>query len=216
MLNTNINNSVILGGMVTKEAEYSHEVYGEKFYTIMLQVERDSGIADTLPVLVSDRVYKVKELSMGTVLYIKGEYRSFNRHLENTSKLELNVFAQEIAVEVECENTNANRIELDGYICKEPVYRETPNGREITDLFIAVNRDKYGKSDYIPCIAWGRNARFASRIDVGTHIKVYGRIQSREYQKRISDTELETRIAYEVSISKIYLAGEDTDEEKNS
>ena len=100
------------------------------------------------------------------------------------------------------EYTKPNQIFLDGFICKKPVYRMTPLGREIADILLAVNR-AYGKSDYIPCICWGRNARYAGSLEVGGHIQLWGRIQSRQYQKRVSEDEVVNRVAYEISVSKI-------------
>ena len=137
-----------------------------------------------------------------------GQFRSYNRHEENKNKLVLSVFVREVnLLESEDEIQRPNSIFLDGYICKEPVYRKTPLGREIADLLLAVNRP-YGKSDYIPCICWGRNARFAESFAIGGHIQLWGRIQSREYQKKIDENEYEKRIAYEVSVSKMEYLGE--------
>ncbi len=141
-------------------------------------------------------------------IMVNGQFRSYNRHEERKNKLVLSVFAREIEFVDEIgESTKSNQIYLDGYICKEPVYRKTPLGREIADLLLAVNRP-YGKSDYIPCICWGRNARFASNFEVGARCAVWGRIQSREYMKKLSDEQLEKRVAYEVSVSKLELMEE--------
>lgn len=203
------NNFVELVGEISKEAEYSHEIYGEKFYIISMKVQRTSGNEDEIPVMVSGRMCNPKEFYTGQRLKVSGQFRSYNRHDESVNRLILYVFVQEMEFLDEMQNDlQVNDIYLDGYICKEPTYRETPLGREIADMLIAVNRS-YGKSDYIPCIAWGRNARYVSGLEVGSRVKICGRIQSREYQKRISDTETETRVAYEVSVSKIELVEEE-------
>ena len=196
------NNQVALVGEVVSDFQFSHELFGEGFYTFELAVERTSSYVDYLPVMISERLVDVKADLRGTLLYVSGSYRSFNLHQENRTKLVLTVFATEIEPNVDYEITN--NIFLKGYICKEPIYRKTPLGREITDILVAVNRG-YGKSDYIPCVLWGRSARFASTFDVGTEVKLQGRVQSRPYTKKISDTEFEDRVAYEVSVSKIEL-----------
>lgn len=216
MLNTNINNSVILDGIIVSEPIYSHEMFGEKFYTCNMEVERTSGFKDVIPLTISNRLFYIEKILAGLRFRVIGQFRSYNKHENNRNHLVLSVFVREIEELDEMQGSlNANEVSLDGYICKEPTYRETPNGREIADLLIAVNRS-YGKSDYIPCICWGRNARFVSDLNVGTQISISGRIQSREYTKRLSDTESETRVAYEVSVSKIDLAKENADERKNS
>lgn len=203
------NNRVALVGEVTREPEFSHEVYGEGFYTVLLTALRSSGNADEVPVMISDRMCDIKTLKTGQHLSVTGQFRSFNRHEEEKSRLILSVFARELEFldDVE-EELKSNQIFLDGYICKEPIYRKTPLGREITDLLIAVNRS-YGKTDYIPCICWGRNARFASGFTVGDRVKIHGRIQSREYAKKLSGAETEMRTAYEVSISKVEVVYEE-------
>lgn len=208
------NNNITLAGVVEKEPEYSHEVFGEGYYIFMLKCSRTSGNKDTLPVMISDRLVDIREIKVGQVVTVLGQIRSFNRHIDDVkSKLILSVFARKFEVlaqdleELPFEN-NTNMVILDAYICKPPVYRCTPKGREIADILVAVNRP-YGKSDYIPCIAWGRNARFAGGLEVGEHIQIQGRFQSREYTKRISDSEVETRTAYEVSVSRIDYAEED-------
>lgn len=207
------NNNITLVGVVEKEPEYSHEVLGEGFYVFMLKCSRTSGNKDTLPVMISDRLVDIREIKVGQVVTVSGQIRSFNRHIDDVkSKLILSVFAREFEVlaqdpeELPFEN-NTNMVILDGYICKPPIYRCTPKDREVADILVAVNRP-YGKSDYIPCIAWGRNARFTGGLEVGEHIQIQGRFQSREYTKKISDIEVETRIAYEVSVSKIDYAEE--------
>lgn len=216
MLNTNINNSVILDGIIVSEPMYSHEMFGEKFYACKMEVERTSGFKDVVPLTISNRLFHVEKILAGLRFRVIGQFRSFNHHTEDGNRLVLSVFAREIEELDDMQGSlNTNDVSLDGYICKEPVYRKTPNGREIADILLAVNRS-YGKSDYIPCICWGRNARYVSSLEVGTRISVSGRIQSREYEKRLSDTESEIRVAYEVSVSKIDLVEENTDERKNS
>ena len=197
------NNQVSLVGEIVSDFTYSHEVYGEGFYMVELSVNRLSNFVDYIPVMVSERLIDMTGNYRGAYVYINGQFRSFNNRRGNKTRLELYVFARELEILKEVnEEENSNEIFLDGYICKEAVYRKTPLGREIADLLVAVNRS-YGKSDYIPCICWGRNARFASTFEVGTHVQIWGRIQSREYVKRISETESEVRVAYEVSISKM-------------
>lgn len=207
------NNNITLAGVVEKEPEYSHEVFGERFYVFMLKCSRMSSNKDTLPVMISDRLVDIREIKVGQVVTAVGQIRSFNRHIDDVkSKLILSVFARELkiltqdATELSFEE-DINTVILDGYICKPPIYRCTPKGREIADILVAVNRP-YGKSDYIPCIAWGRNARFAGGLETGEHIQIQGRFQSREYSKKISDNEIETRTAYEVSVSRIDYAEE--------
>lgn len=198
------NNQVTLSGEIVSNFEFSHEVFGEGFCTAMLAIERTSGQKDVIPILVSDRLIDVKADWTGRFVRVSGQFRSYNKHEGERDRLVLSVFVREFEEfkELPFSDNYSNRISLDGYICKQPAYRETPLGREITDILLAVNRP-YGKSDYIPCIAWGRNARFASSLEVGTRLQIEGRIQSREYQKRISDDEHETRTAYEVSANKL-------------
>ena len=196
------NNNVSITGEVASAFSFSHEVFGERFYLADIAVKRLSDSEDLIPVMVSERLVDVTEDLTGVTVRVEGQFRSYNRH-EGKSKLILSVFAREWEfVEEEEKSVKINQIFLDGFICKTPVYRTTPLGREIADLLIAVNRP-YGKSDYIPCICWGRNARFASGFEVGMRIQVHGRIQSRKYTKKLSETEFEERIAYEVSVSKI-------------
>ena len=197
------NNQVTIMGEIVSDFSYSHEVYGEGFYMVEVSVHRLSSFVDYIPVMVSERLVNVQESAEGKCVYITGQFRSFNRHEEHKNRLVLSVFAREFELVEQFEKENAaNQIFLDGFICKPPVYRKTPLGREIADMLLAVNRP-YSKSDYIPCICWGRNARYASSFDVGEHVRVLGRIQSREYVKKLSETETETRVAYEVSVSKL-------------
>lgn len=194
------NNQVTIVGEIVSDFTYSHTVYAEKFYTFELAVNRMSDYTDVIRIEVSERILDVNDDWKGQWIKIDGQFRSFNRHEATRNKLVLSVFAREI--EVLNELYPQNDIFLDGYICKQPIYRKTPMGREIADVLLAVNRS-YGKSDYIPCILWGRNARFVSTFEVGTHVQIWGRIQSRQYVKKISDTESEERVAYEVSVNKI-------------
>lgn len=197
------NNQVSIVGTIVSDFRYSHEVYGEGFYMVDVSVNRLSDFVDIIPVMISERIVDVTQNYEGETIYITGQFRSYNRHEEKKNRLVLSVFARELEfLEEENEEYKSNQIYLDGFICKEPIYRKTPLGREIADLLIAVNRS-YGKSDYIPCICWGRNARFASGFEVGTHVEIWGRIQSREYVKKIDETMTEKRIAYEVSVSKV-------------
>ncbi len=199
------NNQVVIMGEIVSDFAFSHEIFGEGFYMVDVRVERLSDSIDIIPLMVSERLLDVNGDYKGMYIAVNGQFRSYNRHEERKNKLVLSVFAREIDFVDEIgESTKSNQIYLDGYICKEPVYRKTPLGREIADLLLAVNRP-YGKSDYIPCICWGRNARFASNFEVGARCAVWGRIQSREYMKKISDDQLEKRVAYEVSVSKLEL-----------
>lgn len=197
------NNQVTIMGKVATEFSFSHEVFGEGFYMVEIEVKRLSNSEDRIPLMISERLIDVTQDYTGEYIMVHGQFRSYNRHEEQKNRLVLSVFVREISfMEEEPDGTKTNSIWLDGYICKEPIYRKTPLGREIADLLLAVNRP-YGKSDYIPCICWGRNARYASGFEVGEHVQLLGRIQSREYVKRISDTETEKRVAYEVSVSKL-------------
>ena len=197
------NNQVTIVGTVDSEFTYSHEVFGEGFYMLEVVVSRLSHMEDRIPLMVSERLVDVKESCMGKIVEVHGQFRSYNKHEEGRNRLILSVFVREFSfVGEEGTLTRPNSIYLDGYICKPPVYRMTPLGREIADLLMAVNRP-YGKSDYLPCICWGRNARFAGKFEVGTHIHLGGRIQSRTYQKRLEDDVVEKRTAYEISVNKI-------------
>lgn len=200
-------NMVKVTGKIKKPIEFSHEMYGEGFYNFELEVPRLSESVDVLPITISERLIVNMNLSKGSYVEVSGQLRSYNRYVNNSSKLVLTVFARDIKhledeEEIKELLKSPNEIFLDGYICKSPIYRTTPFGREISDLLIAVNRP-YNKSDYIPCIAWGRNAKFCDNLLVGDHVKLWGRIQSREYQKKLNEDEVERRVAYEVSISKL-------------
>lgn len=208
MDNVNVNNEVHLAGTIVSALSFSHEVYGERFLTFCLKVPRLSDISDYINVTVSERLIKTMDLSAGTPVEIDGQFRSYNNYSSTGNRLLLTVFARDIALCGDDGFKNPNYIYLNGFICKAPVYRITPFGREITDILLAVNR-AYNKSDYMPCIAWGRNARFSGNLTVGDNIKVWGRIQSREYQKKISEEETVTKTAFEISVSKMEVIPKD-------
>ena len=201
------NNSVEIAGEVVSGPVFDHETFGERFYKFFVSAERLSGYKDIIPVIVSERLFNIDNITIGKQLRVFGQFRSFNDHSDGVNHIVLSVFSQDIE-EMEGSDLAINSIWIDGFICKNPVYRKTPQGREIADVIIAVNR-QYGKSDYIPCIAWGRNARFVSRLQVGNRIRLSGRIQSRVYNKKISDDEVVEKTAYEVSVSKIELVEEE-------
>ena len=200
------NNRVSIIGEVVSEFQFSHEVFGEGFYLVNVSVDRLSDMVDIIPLMISERLIDVTKDYRGMKIEVSGQFRSYNRHEGLKNKLILSIFVRELQFveddDMPQEQSKSNQIYLDGYVCKPPIYRKTPLGREIADILIAVNRP-YGKSDYIPCIAWGRNARFASTIEVGGNLQVKGRVQSREYTKKINEEETEKRVAYEVSVSKI-------------
>lgn len=206
------NNHVNLSGIICDEPLFSHEIYGEKYYTVKLSVERLSSNTDVIPLTVSERFFGEYYPRLNDCVTVSGQYRSYNNYSGVGNRLILTVFVKEIAKiddeEGEYSELNPNRIYLDGYICKPPSYRTTPFCREISDILLAVNRS-YNKSDYIPCIAWGRNAKFAQNLPVGTNLKIWGRIQSREYQKHLSETETVLKTAYEVSVSKMEVVEDD-------
>lgn len=194
------NNHVLLKGKINKLPSYSHTVMGEGFFEMYVEVQRLSEEVDVLPVTISERL--IADFAVGDEIGIVGQFRSYNKLEDGKSKLMLTIFVKEIVDPNEI--SEINQIYLVGYICKEPVYRTTPFGREICDVLLAVNR-AYNKSDYLPCIAWGRNARFVRDLGIGEKLEVQGRIQSRKYQKRIDDNTSETRIAYEISLSSVLL-----------
>ena len=200
------NNQVSIIGKVASSFTFSHQVFGEGFYLVDVLVKRLSDSEDRIPLMVSERLVDVSQDYEGEYIMVQGQSRSYNRHEEKKNRLVLSVFVRELSfVEEADDSIKTNQIFLDGYICKPPVYRKTPLGREIADLLLAVNRP-YGKSDYIPCICWGRNARYASAFEVGGHVLLWGRIQSREYIKKLGENETEKRTAYEVSVSKLEYA----------
>ena len=215
------NNYLTLVGRVTSEKSFSHEIYGERFYSFDLSIPRLSGSEDIIPVTVSERIINDEMMSIGNKLLVKGQFRSYNSYENEKNRLILTVFAKDIErieeVTQESEEKNeensasnemvkkdtvTNEVVLIGYICKKPIYRQTPFGREIADLLLAVNR-AYNKSDYIPSIAWGRNARFCQNLEVGTEVKIVGRIQSRNYEKKYEDGTVVKKVAYEVSIGSL-------------
>ena len=196
------NNQAVIAGEIISDFEFNHEVFGEGFYFVKLKVSRLSHSSDIIPLLVSERLIDVKQSHIGQFLEARGQFRSHNKQESDKNRVVLFLFAKEIEMIDSAENRNPNEIFLDGYICKEPVYRTTPLGREIADVLLAVNR-AYGKSDYIPCICWGRNARYAGNLTVGSRIQLRGRIQSREYQKRIGEGKVVDKIAYEVFASQM-------------
>ena len=223
-MNTNYleNNYLTLVGKVTGEKKFSHEIYGERFYVFNLAIPRLSGNEDIIPITVSERLIKEDTLSEGKKLLVNGQFRSYNSYENEKNRLILTVFAKDIMEVEENENeenemvkkdTITNEVVLVGYICKKPIYRQTPFGREISDILLAVNR-AYNKSDYIPCSAWGRNARFCQDLEVGAQVKVVGRVQSRNYEKKYEDGTVQNRVAYEVSIGSLELIDEEnTDKE---
>ena len=194
-------NIVNLKGRIENNLEFSHEIFGEKFYTTKIKINRLSDSYDMLPITVSERLLEEVNLEEDKLVKVTGQLRSYNKNINNKNRLVLTIYARDIEVEEE-DNKDPNNIFLDGYVCKEPVYRKTPLGREITDLLVAINRP-YNKSDYIPSIVWGRNAKFAKSLKVGDRIQMWGRVQSREYEKKLQDGESVKKVAYEVSISKI-------------
>ena len=211
-MNTNYedNNHLTLVGKVTSDKRFSHEIYGEKFYIFDLSVPRLSGNADVIPVTISERLLTTQDVFIGAKLQIDGQFRSYNSYDNEKNKLILTVFVKDVQFLEENQEEEeevrrdvvSNEVVLDGYICKKPIYRKTPFGREISDILLAVNR-AYNKSDYIPCIAWGRNARFCENIPVGTEVRIIGRVQSRQYEKKYEDGTSEIKIAYEVSLASL-------------
>lgn len=200
----NTNNQAIITGVIEDEFTLNHEIYAEKFYSFTVKIPRLSGTYDSVRVMISERLIMDSQFAVGDMVEITGQFRSYNSYESGDNRLILTVFAKDM---VHCDidsAKNPNQLYLNGFICKAPVYRTTPFGREITDLLLAVNRS-YNKSDYIPIIAWGRNARFAKNLNVGDNVKIWGRIQSRNYQKRISEDKTITKTAYEVSINRMEL-----------
>lgn len=221
-MNTNYleNNHLVLVGKVTSDKRFSHEIYGEKFYLLDLAVPRLSGNADIIPITVSERLLSINELKIDSKITVEGQFRSYNSYENERNRLVLTVFAKDIKFmenqeEIEVsKDVISNEVKLNGYICKKPIYRQTPFGREISDLLLAVNR-AYNKSDYIPCIAWGRNARFCENIPVGTEVKLVGRVQSRTYEKKYEDGRVENKVAYEVSVSSLEVVNAENNENDN-
>ena len=209
------NNHIIMVGKVTSDKRFSHEIYGEKFYIFDLSVPRLSGNSDIIPITIMVN----GDLPIGTKITVEGQFRSYNSYGEGKNKLVLTVFAKNVTLledqesEVEArKDFISNEVTLIGYICKKPVYRQTPFGREIADILLAVNR-AYSKSDYIPCIAWGRTARFCENMEVGTEVKIVGRVQSRQYEKKYEDGTVENKVAYEVSVGSLEVVNQKDDGE---
>ena len=197
------NNYIMLVGKITSEKKFSHEIYGESFFNFDLEIPRLSGISDIIPITISERLIANFDLSIGKQVVIEGQFRSYNTYEDSKSRLILTVFVKEIREKGEDEEIKVpNEVQLVGHICRKPIYRKTPFGREIADILVAVNR-AYNKSDYIPCITWGRNARFCENMQIGTELKLVGRVQSRPYEKKHEDGTVEQRTAYEVSISSL-------------
>ena len=211
------NNRVCIIGEIVSEFTFSHEVFGEGFYIANVSVNRLSDMVDVIPLMISERLIDVTKDYRGMKIEVAGQFRSYNRHEGTKNKLVLSIFVRELRFieedEMPEEQSKSNQIFLDGFVCKPPIYRKTPLGREIADILVAVNRP-YGKSDYIPCIAWGRNARFCENVAVGTEVRIIGRVQSREYEKKYEDGTVEKRVAYEVSVSSLEIANQDGNEEE--
>lgn len=207
MINSKCESNVAtVSGKIISEPVFGHEVYGEGFYYFDIQVKRLSESHDIIPITVSERLADCSEYKIGRYIEVDGQFRSYNAVQDNgATKLMLTVFARDVIFCEETEReTDTNSVELNGYVCKPPIYRTTPFNREITDFLLAVNRS-YNKSDYIPCIAWGRNARFCGKRTVGENVRVMGRMQSRTYQKKFPDGTVLDKVAYEVSVSQIEL-----------
>ena len=209
----NGNNLVEVGGRIASDFTFSHEIYGEAFYRFDVEVSRLSGAGDTLPVTISERIVDKETIVVGQPVHISGQIRSYNNYVEaeRRNKLVLTVFARDIKLCNTAAEDSPNDVYLDGFLCKPAIYRTTPFGREISDLLVAVNRS-YNKSDYIPCITWGRNARYASKLGVGDRVRLWGRMQSRQYQKRLENGDVLEKIAYEMSVAKVEIVTAPADE----
>ena len=209
------NNYLVLIDKIIRDKTFSHEIYGESFYVFNLEVPRLSGNEDIIPITISERLIANFDLTIGRKVVIEGQFRSYNSYENEKNRLVLTVFAKDIIdYKEEQEENVSNEVVLNGYVCKKPIYRKTPFGREISDILLAVNR-AYNKSDYIPCIAWGRNARFCENMEVGTEVKVVGRVQSRTYEKKFEDGRIEQRVAYEVSIGSLEVINKDENSNQN-
>lgn len=209
------NNYLVLIGKIISDKTFSHEIYGESFYVFNLEVPRLSGNEDIIPITISERLIANFDLTIGRKVVIEGQFRSYNSYENEKNRLVLTVFAKDIIdYKEEQEENVSNEVVLNGYVCKKPIYRKTPFGREISDILLAVNR-AYNKSDYIPCITWGRNARFCENMEVGTEVKIVGRVQSRTYEKKFEDGRTEQRVAYEVSIGSLEVINKDENSNQN-
>lgn len=205
------NNIVTLIGKIVSDYTFSHEMYGESFYTFKIETCRLSETSDILPITISERLIDKNLFKIGSIIEINGQIRSYNNIIDNKNHLVLTTFVRDINFNLDL-NKNPNQVSLNGYVCKQPIYRKTPFGREIADVLLAVNRS-YNKSDYIPCIIWGRNAKFASGLEVGDNIKICGRMQSRNYQKKLDNGEILEKTAYEISVSKLEVIEKDNKED---
>ncbi|MBS5793296.1 MAG: single-stranded DNA-binding protein [Lachnospirales bacterium] len=205
------NNIVTLIGKIVSDYTFSHEMYGESFYTFKIETCRLSETSDILPITISERLIDKNLFKIGAIIEINGQIRSYNNIIDNKNHLVLTTFVRDINFNLDL-NKNPNQVSLNGYVCKQPIYRKTPFGREIADVLLAVNRS-YNKSDYIPCIIWGRNAKFASGLEVGDNIKICGRMQSRNYQKKLDNGEILEKTAYEISVSKLEVIEKDNKED---
>ena len=209
------NNYLVLIGKIISDKTFSHEIYGESFYVFNLEVPRLSGNEDIIPITISERLIANFDLTIGRKVVIEGQFRSYNSYENEKNRLVLTVFAKDIIdYKEEQEENVSNEVVLNGYVCKKPIYRKTPFGREISDILLAVNR-AYNKSDYIPCIAWGRNARFCENVAVGTEVRIVGRVQSREYEKKHEDGTVEKKVAYEVSVASLEVANKEDNSEES-
>lgn len=202
---SDMNNSIYISGRIVTPPEYSHVIYGEAFYRMTMGVKRLSEAVDLIPVTISERLLGNIPVEENMLFSFTGQIRSYNQRTETGSRLIVTAFARDFTPEDESQYIgDCNECELSGYICKPVVYRTTPFSREIADVLIAVNR-RYGKSDYLPCIAWGRNARFLEQMNVGDHLHIIGRLQSREYRKLLEDGTTVNRTTYEISCSAVEL-----------
>ncbi len=215
MENYNENNNIKIAGKVVEEPVFSHEIFEEKFYLFYVETKRLSDYTDKLPIIISERLYDISKIKIDEIFVTSGQFRSYNQMVNGKSKLVLSIFAKEIEKIEDEETLTLNEATFIGYICKEPIYRKTPLGREIADVLIAVNRS-YKKSDYIPCILWGRNAKFCETLSVGTMVKLTGRLQSRGYEKKLEDGTVISKVAYEVSVSKFSVATNKDKEDKEA
>ena len=200
-------NTIHLRGHICESLQFGHELFGEQFYVTTLRVPRLSGAEDLLPITLSERLLMDAPLTVGNEICLEGQLRSYNKVVEGAGRLLITAFAQRLT---DCDNEeNPNSVRLSGALCKPPSYRTTPFGREIADLMLAVNRS-YGKSDYIPCITWGRTARYAASLKIGDKVQLVGRFQSRNYQKQMPDGSMLCKVAYEVSVSRLNDMKEET------
>ena len=202
-------NQVIMSGTVLQPLTMSHSAYGEDFYGTVLSVARRSGLLDRIPILIPGRILGSDMHCLGQRIQSRGQYRSWTQHEQGRNHLILQVFVTELSFlgrsgPAAC---SRNDIYLDGYVCRDPIYRLTPRGREIAEMLLAVGR-AYNKSDYLPCICWGTNARAAQSMKSGAHVRIWGRIQSRIYHKSLLPEDGGSRdyiekTAYEISVARM-------------